>query len=208
MRAVLVGVIAFGLLLCVVSASAESSRRDSTLLWDDGVVDYWQDGMSYYYTKIAVRFVAPEWAAHVTEVQLYLRGHDGGGTSSFAVRLWERSDVALGDPEDPLCDPVLAAVTGSAGQWVSVVLPVPVSIENCIQFDAGVFYAGLEWLEVGAPDVGIDLSEPWDGATWFFNYPTEWFHIQGDALIRAVVTDEYASPVESTSWARIKAMMR
>jgi hypothetical protein len=191
-------------LACPVSHAAEFARRDTVLVWDDGSVDDWMTGTPW--NMMAIRFQAPDWATHVTEIQFYVRHSGSSGSSQFHARVWARTHMTSGSPGDPVSDPVLVSVSDSSWHWVSVSLPAPVSIEDPLQFPDRWFYAGLEWLDYEETDVGLDLTEPCGGMTWYFMPPDAWIPIDGDAMIRTVVSDDSGSAVHDRSWSRIKSL--
>ena len=191
--------------LCASAGSSIVSRRDSTLAWDDGIAEETSVYLMGGGYGTAVSFVAPEWAHSVTAIQFFVVSGDGTERAARAA-VWEPNG-AFGAPHSPACQAVEFAVDSSYSGWLHVTLPEPVSLVDADAFPQGSFCVGLHWLTSDSSWLGLDLTEPIDYRTWV-DLGGWWLCDEADVMIRAVVSDEYVSPVRDMSWARIKGLFR
>mgnify|MGYP006279499197 CR=1 FL=1 len=208
MRRVVCPILIFTLVLLLVGdASAVPTRRDTVLAWDDGTAEeslvYLMGGGS----DVVVEFWPPEWAHSITALQFYiLSGEEDGRAARAGV--WAPSGAAGGPWYTVGPCPQFEAEASDSG-WKEVAFTVPLNLEDGDVFPGRTFYAGLYWLSSNHSWVGLDLSEPESYAT--FVRPTGspgWWRMSHNAMIRAVVSNEYVSPVEPSSWTRVKALFR
>ena len=201
-------------LLCVLLAcgGAHASRTEEVLAWETGQTPGYPIA-GFAGMKLAVRFYAPEWANWVTEVHFYIENDlvtnptnpELPTTEEFMVLVW----TPTGD-NPPLPDSVVGPGVSSGelypeDEWLHVVLPEPVEISNQDAFPNGVFFVGMEWLHRLNPYIGEELFEPADYMSYRYNW-LEWeLRDEGDTMIRAVVCDTLATPVQEGTWARVKA---
>jgi hypothetical protein len=186
-------------------------RSEIELSWDDGSAEYEITGRAQQ--KLAVGFHAPETALWLTAVRVYIMddgveipGDPGAPTTrSFFLTLWRPGSpgpgvyggcpyyVEMGYPEEA---------------WLEVELPEPVDISDEEHFPNREFYVGLTWEHRTNPVVGLDADEPIDMRSWWHDW-SSWAQIDtADAMVRAVVLDSTATPVELTSWGAVKALHR
>ncbi len=200
-------------LVALTAHSARASRMEAELFWDDGSAEggfALTDG-----TMVAVGFYAPETALTVTGMRVYFRDDGIPHTP---------------DPEWPSTAPfnVWVFTTGLEGQpafaasiyvpvpwrpcpedsWADIVFPEPIDISDEAYFPDHKFHIGLESEIRDGPIVGLDLDPPFSGETRYWDWSTWVLVDTADAMIRAVVCDTSAVPVELESWGRVKSEYR
>ena len=199
---VLAPAVVLAMLVCPMSESA--ARTEEVLSYDDGTAENY----TLYSTHgMVVRFQAPPWARSVVSAQVYIG--DPGRASRSAE--FEVSIHGL-DPGDPT-QPGSAAGTASSGDaypgysWVGVAFDPTVSLDDDEVFLDNRFFGKVAWLTFGAPAVGWDTSAP--GANSSLGYiEGAWSVLWGvNVMLRAVVSDQ-PTPVEFTTWGRLKALFR
>jgi len=182
------------------------------MLWDDGEYEDYQNSFALSIGEfVAIGFDAPSWVHTVVGADVYVTPHPGGRlraaasdtASAFVVHVWRCS---RNPPLMPLN--VKGSVAVPSGQpvdsWVSVRFAEPVGIVDIYEFR---FFIGVEWLSNGSPAVGLDEDAPSSG--WTRLGGGEWTEFgQGDAMIRAVVSDDLDPAVEASTWAAIKSLYR
>jgi len=175
------------------------ARIEEVLSWDDGSAEQF---MSYSTHGLVVAFQAPPWARSVVSVQVYLGS--SGDPAAFEVSI---HGVEAGEPPQP--GQVAGVVTSGdwypENAWLELGFAPLVSIEDEADFPNGEFYAKVRWLELGSPAVGWDTDSPHHDSTLIRPDET-WIPLNGvDGMIRVVVSDEQ-TPVEMSSWGRVKAL--
>jgi len=186
-------------LLGPMTAGASEGRIEELLFWDDGSAEEFLTYSSY---GLAVFFQAPPWARSVLSVQVYL-GNTGGSAA------FEASILGVTDGE-PLQPGPVAGVVGSGDSypedaWLQLDFDPPVSIEDASDFPDRKFFAKVSWFALGSPSVGWDTDEPHHNST-LIRFEGTWVPLNGvDGMIRALVSDEQ-TPVDATSWGRVKAL--
>ncbi len=202
------------LLLLVFGTAALASRTEAVLSWDNGpppehLVAGFAGG------KLAVRFQAPEWAEWVTEIRFYI-GNDQVDnatnpelptTEPFLAYVWKPTSETPALPDQPANEGVNSGELYPEDAWLHIVLPEPVNISDPGEFPDRVFFVGLEWLHRLNPFVGVDIGQPHDYMSYSFVL-FEWELRVDDAMVRAVVCDTLATPVENGSWSNVKARYR
>ena len=198
-------------LLVLVADGMGTPRSEIELLWDDGSAEGEITGRAG--KKLAVGFDAPEAALSLVAVRIYIM--DDGvvnpedpelpTTMPFTVWVWA---VGSGGEPGPAANDGYIPFT-DYGQypedaWVEVVFPEPIDVSDEEQFPNHRFYVGLEWEHRQNPVVGLDLDAPISGETRYWDWSTWAVVDTADALIRAVVRDSSAVPVEVRSWGRVK----
>lgn len=177
-------------------AAYARARRETVLAWDSGVqppiqnVVTGQAGM-----KLAVRFVAPAWATHVTEIHYFIMDdhvdnpHDPGApsTAPFTAWVWRPTGELLPGPAANDGYTPFDWYEYPEGAWVEVVLPEPIDITDEEQFPGRQFFVGLEWDYRNNPYIGCDDVSPIDLMSYRWNW-SEWELLDWcDVMIRAVV---------------------
>jgi hypothetical protein len=175
---------------------ATHARRDTVLQSDDGILSpapFWNQAPG-----VAVEFEAPVWAHSLTAMRFYVRGINEGACTA-------RVYVCEGQlpPGQAVAWGLQFTVGTSDPQWVEVALPEPVNLEDQYWFPGRRFCVMLSWYQQ-AGFVAVDQTQEAPYATMLLN--AGWHFCLEDAFIRAVVSDEYASPVEASSWTRLKAL--
>ncbi len=190
-------------------------RSEVELSWDDGSAEHVITGRAGQ--KLAVGFHAPESALSVTAVRIYIM--DDGvvnpvdpelpTTEPFTVWVWAiGSSGEPGPPGNYGYVPFTDYGQYPEDAWVDVVFPEPIDISDDEQFPNHEFYVGLEWDHRQNPVVGLDLDAPLSGETRHWDW-VSWAVVDtGDALVRAVVSDSMAVPVELRSWGCVKSEYR
>jgi hypothetical protein len=208
-------VIVLVLVLAPPSDAAEA-RRESVLAWDDGEYDTIYDAIvAPDGVMLAVQFEAPPWARSVVGVSFYIMEHTGiwpgdppDTSQAFLAHVWSPNPNAPEMPGAPAYFPVITGQGHPVDSWLQVVLPEPVDISDPALFPDGLFFVGMEWLCRSSPYIGVDFDKPLDLRSWRFNW-TEWVPIEdSDAMIRAVVSDQPGTPVDTGSWGKLKALFR
>ena len=209
-----VALLSAGLLL-LAAPGMGGSRMDTELSWDDGTAE--GEITSRPGQKLAVGFYAPETALLVTGIRVYIM--DDGvehptnpgqpTTSPFTVWLW--STTGDGQPGPPANDgyvPFTAYGLCPEDTWVDLVFPDPIDVSDEGQFPNHKFHVGVEWEHRHNPILGLDLDPPSSGETRYWDWST-WVLVDTvDAMVRAVVRDTCAAPVEVESWGRVKSEYR
>ena len=202
-------------LLIVAVDGMGAPRSEIELSWDDGNAE--GESAEWPGRSIAVGFYAPEGALSLSAMRIYIM--DDGLQNPI-------------DPELPTTEPFIVWVwtVGSSGEpgprandgyvpfsepyqypeeaWIDVVFPEPIDLSNEEQFPNGKFYVGLEWMQRNNPVVGLDLDAPISGETRYWDWFTWTVVDTADAMIRAVVRDSSAVPVEARSWGQVKSEYR
>jgi hypothetical protein len=186
-------------------------RNEIELSWDDGSAE---GGFTAQVgRKFAVGFQAPETALSLRAIRLYIMD-DGvenpvnpGDPTTRECTIWVWRDVngAPGAPANP--GEYLAAGYPEAA-WVDFVLTEPVDLSDETHFPDRRFHVGLEWEVRTNPVIGLDLDPPFSGETRGWDWAAWSVVDTADALIRAVVCDSTAVPVELRSWGRVKSEYR
>ncbi len=182
--------------------------EDAVLFWDDGAWDSAGDRVTGQVgMKAAVRFQAPEWANWVTEIHYYISDDDlPTPTDPFLAYVWKPSAGSPTLPDEPANIGVDSGGGYPKDAWLELTLPEAVYIGDTGEFPERVFFVGLEWTNRNDPVLWVDCSTPVDYMSWRFNW-VEWeLWDYGDIMIRAVVSDNWISPVEGRTWSRIKAL--
>jgi hypothetical protein len=199
--------------LCIVSAACgfEPARRETLLKWDDGSMDsptdYW---IGYDLDGAAVMYDLPEWATCITAVQGYMRCDcDWDGTRADGdayVYVWAPDEPATNGP-GPMVHWSHHALHDTVWSWVTFPFSPPVGIQDPDFHGEGLVFVGISW----DPSTGLafDATQPWSGSSWLrVQSSIDWRSTDVNAMVRAVVSDEYVNPVTPTSWARVKALFR
>ena len=204
------------ILLVLAVDGMGAPRSEIELSWDDGSAE---GGFTESAgRKIAVGFYAPEGALSLIAVRFYIM--DDGvvnpadpevpTTAPFIVYVW-RPIGSSGEPGPPANDGYVPFT--SYGQypedaWVEVVFPEPIDVSDEEHFPNHKFHVGLEWECRENPVVGLDLDAPFSGETRLWD-GSAWAVVDtADAMIRAVVRDSSAAPVEARSWGQVKSEYR
>jgi len=203
------------ILLLLATGVAGAGRSESVLSWDDGTAEDWVTGNAGL--AVAVGFQAPPGNCGLLGMHMY-SVEDGlenpidpqlPTTMPFTVWVWrvgtEGEPGAKGnDGYVPFPDPY----GYPEDAWVEVTLPEPVDLSNPVYFPEGRFFIGIEWESRDSPYVGLDLDDPISGESWLYDW-TSWSVVDSaNVMIRAVVCDSTASPVELESWGSVKRMYR
>jgi hypothetical protein len=210
-----IAAVLFAVLLVVAVDGMGAPRSEIELSWDDGSAE--GEITSHVGRMLAVGFYAPEGALSLSAMLIYVM--DDGlqnpidpelpTTEPFIVWVWTVG--SSGEPGPQANDgyvPFSEAYQYPEEAWVDVVFAEPIDLSNEEQFPGGKFYVGLEWECRENPVVGLDLDAPFSGETRFWDW-TSWALVDtADAMIRAVVRDSSAVPVEARSWGRIKSEYR
>jgi hypothetical protein len=204
------------LLVAIVSlAGGATARRESILAWDQADSAECLGQIQLLAGRaVAVGFVAPPWARSVIRMDVFFTscclidvGPPPMGILPFEARVWAPNTA---DPTEP---GVVAGALGNLGwfppehMWVELAFPGGVSIDDPEVFPDGRFYVGIKWLHRLNPCVGWDASEP-DGMTQMYDWYDWGTILDGDAMIRAVVSDQPGTPIGAGSWSRVKALYR
>ena len=213
--ALLITVVAMLAFTCCLSVASqfEHARRETVLQWDDGVMDHPEDHhLGWWQDEMAVMFDLPEWATCVTGVQAYLRCEfDFPAGCDFGVGVLA-PDVPGGDmPGANVGGFTGHVVHDTVWSWVAIPLSSPVGIGDSHFHGERRAFVSLEWGTDSQMSLGFDVTPPIDDATRYRNYSwgTPWHVIQDrDAMLRAVVSDEYVVPAEPGTWTRVKALFR
>jgi hypothetical protein len=202
-------------LLVLAAVVARAERTELELVWDDGsaeggITD--PAGM-----KVAVGFQAPAGFLTLTGMRIYIE--DDGlvnatdpelpTTAPFTVWVWSvAGDGEPGAAANPGYMPFTDFYAYPEESWVDIVLPEPVDLSDSEAFPDGRFYLGIEWEYRDNPVIGLDLDLPHSGHTRFWNWATWTVVDTADAMLRAVLVDTSASPVEVRSWGAVKSQYR
>ena len=193
------------------------ARRESVLAWDQADSADCLTAISYFAgQRLAVGFVAPPWARSVTRVELFIAHAciawpqpipPPPEVCPFDAYVWAPSATDPYEPGELASSPVNPGWDYPAAAWMDLSFPGGVSIENPEIFPGGRFYVGIEYLHRLLPYIGLDVSDP-DNMTQSYDW-SEWSTMtDGDAMIRAVVSDQPGTGVEASSWGRVKALYR
>jgi len=216
MRRIVLFVIVVTGLACLCSPSFasqfEHARRETVLQWDDGVMDdpedYW---LGWWDDQVAVMVELPEWATCITAVQAYLRcEYDIPAGCDLNLRVWA-PDEPGNDAPGPVLSYSTHVIHGTTWSWVTLPLPSPVGIGDSHFHGEQRAFVGFKWGTDSQMGLGVDATPPCADATWHCNvfWGTPWHRLQdSDAMVRAIVSDEYINPVESVTWTRVKALFR
>jgi hypothetical protein len=210
-RSVLIGAITCAAACVGFSSSFAEGVRSVELSHDDGTSE--GSFAAQEHRELAVGFEAPGGTQWLLGVRFYI-ADDG--------------EVDPNDPELPTTKPfmVWAREYGDGGQpgacanvgytpcpdsglcpedaWLDVTFPEPIDISDPVSFPGGRFYVGLEWWHRNNPCIGLDLDAPLWGETQYWNW-SAWSVVDtANAMIRAVVSDSTAVPVELRSWGSVK----
>ena len=202
-------------LLVLVADGMSAPRSEIELSWDDGSAE---GEMTARVAKgLAVRFQAPDGALSLTGVRIYIM--DDGvvhpedpelpTTEPFTVWVWAIG--SSGEPGPRANDgyvPFTSSGEYPEDAWVDVVFPEAIDLSDDEQFPNHAFYVGLEWETRENPVVGLDLDVPISGETWHWDWFAWTVVDTADAMIRAVVRDSSAAPVEARSWGQLKTEYR
>ncbi len=203
-----IATVLFTVLLVFAADGMGVSRTEMELSWDDGSAE---DGFTALAgRKLAVGFQAPEPAMWLRAVRLYIM--DDGlenpanpgdpTTDGFTIWVWRDGGGAPG----ALASNGQNVESGYAEEaWLDVVLTEPIDLSNEVHFPERRFHVGLEWEHRTNPVIGLDLDAPHSGATRWWDWSAWSVGDPADAMIRAVVCDSTAVPVEVRSWGRVKA---
>ena len=170
--------------------------RETVLSWDSGIQPPNQNNTTGQVgMALAVRFFAPSWATHVTEVHYFIMNdnqdnpNDPGAptTQPFMVRVWRPGNTAPGPYAADGYVPFSEMGQYPEEAWLEVELPEPVDITDEGHFPEGEFYVGLEWLFRNNPYIGVDTVPPYDGMSYRWNWSVWEILESGDAMVRAVV---------------------
>ena len=187
------------LLLSACSAAA-SSRRDTVLQLDDGITGpplHWYDAWTW--GGVAAGFEAPSWARSLISIRFFVKVSEGEPRTAGAY-VWEYRS----GPGSQVAPPQEFVVETPVGAWVDVLLQEPVNLEDAQSFPNRRFFVGLLWSGASG-SVALDSTEEEPYET--FVHEGSWLLFPwGDAFIRAVVSDEWSSPVEPSSWTKVKAL--
>ena len=202
-------------LIGAAAVPAGAGSRDLELYHDDGSAE--AGFTNSVGGALAVGFQAPEGTQHVIGARIYFM--DDGVTDPY-------------DPQLPTTLPFVAWVWTCGGDglpgilasdgyvpftdyaqypeeaWVEFDFPEPIDVTDAASFPDGRFFLGLEWEYRHNPVVGLDLDAPISLQTVRWNW-TAWAVVDtADAMVRAVVSDTSASPVEVRSWGAVKGEYR
>ncbi len=202
-------------LLLLSTGLAGAGRGEAVLSWDDGTAEGSTSGLAGQ--RMAVRFQAPPGNCGLLGLRMY--SVDDGlenpidpqlpTTKPFTVWVWRVGTE--GQPGPPANDgyvPFTDFYAYPEDAWVEAMLPEPVDLSDPAHFPDGWFFIGIELEYRDSPYVGLDLDPPISGESWFFDW-SEWGASDtANLMIRAVVCDSTASPVELESWGRVKQSYR
>jgi hypothetical protein len=197
--------------------AAHASRTEEVLYWDSDSPECLLSGSPG--DRLAVKFHAPEWAVWVTEIRFYIHNdfvdHPVDPwlptTESFVAYVWSPTAELPAVPDLPVIAGVDSGTSYPEDAWLHLTLPEPVNISDPSEFPDRTFFVGLEWLHMLNPFIGDDaFGGPVDYKSYFqHDQLPEWqLRVSGDAMVRAVVCDSLATPVEGQSWSGVKAMYR
>jgi len=202
-------------LLQLSSGPARAGRREAVLSWDDGTAEGSTSGLAGQ--RMAVRFQAPPGSCGLLGMRMY--SVDDGlenpidpqlpTTMPFTVWVWcvgteGEPGPAANSGYVPFADPY--AYPEDA--WVEAMLPEPIDLSDPTHFPGGWFFIGIELEHRDSPYVGLDFDPPVSGESWFHDW-SEWCPSDtANLMIRAVVCDSTASPVELESWGTVKQLYR
>jgi hypothetical protein len=206
------------LLTIASTLSAQTARRDSVMYWDDGEYEAnWRSFRGVPGSRLAVRFTAPAWAQSVTDIDFFMTEPAGSwphdpvpppdSTYPFVAHVWLPDEA---NPEAPGQTAASVDVPGGHpwDSWLAVALPAPVGIVGRGNSRDAEFFVGIEWLYRAGPRVGKDETPPIFDRTWFAYFEPWVLQTDGDAMIRATVSDQPGTPVSGRSWSIIKCLFR
>jgi hypothetical protein len=202
-------------LTLLLAGPSDAGRGEAVLSWDDGTAESSTSGLAGQ--RMAVRFQAPPSNCGLLGMRFY-SADDGVENpvdpqlpSTMPFTVWVNRVGAEGQPGPAANDgyvPFADPYAYPEDAWVEVTLPEPVDLSNPAYFPDGWFFVGIELQHRDSPYVGLDLDPPISGESWFFNW-TEWGPSDtANLMIRAVVCDSTASPVELESWGKVKRQFR
>jgi hypothetical protein len=198
--------------VCPEAGSPQSPRDATELFWDDGVFEDVLSGVSG--AQAAVRFTAPEDARYLLGARIYTAECQASTSwpfedyvAPFNVWVWASSaDTSAGPALPTKIEPACTGLTCPHDAWLDVEFNPPVRLVDAGAFPGGVFFVGVEWEHRFCPYLGIDESPPVSGRSWVRSGTTWNRLLEGDMLLRAVVSDTFDSSVSERSWGSIKAM--
>ncbi len=206
-----IATVLFAVLLVFADDGSGASRTEVELSWDDGSAE---DGFSALAgRKLAVGFQAPESATELRGIQIYVVD-DGlenpefpGEPTTRECTIWVWKDAA-GSPGAAVSYGQFVEPGYPEEAWLEVMLDEPVDLSNAAHFPEHRFHVGLEWESRTNPVIGLDLDSPLSGETRLWDW-TSWSVVDtANAMVRAVVYDSTAVPVEVQSWGRVKSSFR
>jgi hypothetical protein len=162
---------------------------------------------------VCVLFHAPPWARSVAGLWVHPSQDTipndppyAWTTEEFHAYVWQ---VAPGElrPSLPACSGIPSGSGYPEDELSEFRFPEPVSIEDGAAFPDKQFFLGLEWVHEDNPVVlpagwGLPVFKTWEYRSG------QWSLSDRNVMVRAIVTDEPGTPVESQTWAGIKAMFR
>jgi hypothetical protein len=214
-RSAIIRIAACAMAVAAACAQAVAGSRSIELYHDDGSAE--AGFTSSTGTALAIGFQAPEGSEHILGARIYFV--DDGitdpndpqlpTTAPFTAWVWTCDSGGLpgalaSDGYVPF--PEYAQYPEEA--WVEFDFPEPIDITNPVTFPEGRFFLGLEWDHRHNPVVGLDLDSPIAEQTLHWNWTTWAVVDTADAMVRAVVSDTTASPVEVRSWGYVKGEYR
>ena len=215
-RAVLLTIVVAAL-TCFCGSGAASqfqfARRETVLKWDDGVMDAPEDcHLGTFHDEVAVMFDLPEWATCITAVQAYLRcEYVVPAGCDLDLRVWAPGELGGDLPGQIVGGYSNHVIHDTTWSWVTLPLPFPIGIGDSHFHGERRAFVGFRWGTDSQMCLGLDMTPPCADATRLCNWHwgTPWGRVQdADAMVRAVVSDEYVNPVEPSTWTRVKAQFR
>lgn len=201
--------------VCIASCafSLEPTRRETVLIWDDGSMDdlsdYW---LGYDFSRAAVMYELPQWATCISAVQAYMRCDCyWGGTRADGdayVYVWAPDEPGSNRP-GPVVHGSHHSLQDTVWSWVTFELSPPAGIDHPHFNGERRFFVGIGWHFYASTGLAFDATSPPSGMSWLTTqWSPNWGSVQLDAMLRAVVSDEYINPVAPASWTRVKALFR
>jgi hypothetical protein len=211
MRQAAVLVLAMLIIACLPpqgsSQELRPTRRETILQWDDGVMDDPSDYfLGMWNDDVAVMYELPEWATCIEAVQAYVRcKYPIPTTGEFFVRVYAPDGPGGHVPGRHVGGSSEHSLSDTTWSWVTVTLPDPVGIGHSHFYGEQFAFVGFTWGTDSNLCLGKDVTPPSAGMSRYRSWANIW-HDVDDAMVRAVVSDAYVCPVETTSWSRVKAL--
>ncbi len=213
-RSIIIGAVACAVACVVLCSSAVGALRSLELYHDDSTAE--GEFTAQVGQVLAAGFQAPEGTQYLLGARIYimddgLANPNGPGlptTMPFTVWAWESVDGTPGAPANDGYLPFTDFAECPEDVWVEITLPEPIDITDPVSFPDRRFFIGLEWEHRNNPVLGLDLDPPFSSQTVHWDW-ISWSVVDtADVLIRAVVSDTSAVPVEVRSWSGVKSEYR